>query len=79
MCNDFVDRKYTARIAIIIPPPLSFARLSPAVHVFSGIFSVFDTTETQSFKVSCAGRVGVMNQYGVWWGFFFSNLDLSLI
>ena len=53
MCNDFVDRRYTARIAITIPSPLSFASLSPAVRVFSGIFSPLNTIETQFFKVSC--------------------------
>ena len=46
-------RKYLACIAITVPSPLSFARFSPAVRVFSGIFSVLGTIETQSFKVSC--------------------------
>ena len=54
MCNSFVNRKYMARIAITIPSPLSFARLSPAFRVFSGIFSVLNTIEAQSFKVSCS-------------------------
>ena len=50
------------------PSPLSFANLFPAVRVFSGIFSVLNTVETQSFKVSC----------GIWRNWFGELPDVEI-